>query len=198
MAPVVELQAVSVVSAASLLAGPVAPGALVTILGSGLGPDSGVNSAFDASGRMPTSLAGIQVLFDGVAAPLFYVQAGQLTAQAPYTLAGKTTTNVQVSYRNVVVGSASVAVTAAAPAIFPAVVNQDGSINLGRRSGPAWQPRSPSTPPELVSPPRSASKEYRPRRLTRSRFWLFPSRWREPRRRSCSPPPLPAWWGFCK
>ena len=130
VAPVIQLQAVSVVSAASLLAGPLAPGAVVTILGSGLGPDSGVNSAFDASGRLPTSLAGVEVLFDGVAAPLFYVQAGQATAQAPYTLAGETTTNVQVSYQNVVVGSADVAVTAAAPAIFPAVVNQDGSLNL--------------------------------------------------------------------
>jgi uncharacterized protein (TIGR03437 family) len=135
VAPVIVLQPISVVSAASLLTGPVAPGALVTILGAGLGPDSGVNASFDASGRMPTSLAGVQVLFDGVAVPLFYVQAGQLTAQAPYTLAGKSVTNVQVSYQDLVVGAANIAVAAAVPAIFPAVVNQDGSINLA--SAPA-------------------------------------------------------------
>jgi uncharacterized protein (TIGR03437 family) len=120
---------ISVVSAASLRDGPVAPGEIVTIFGTGLGPDSGVSSAFDASGRVLTSLGGAQVTFDGVAAPLFYVQAGQINAQVPYTVAGQTLTKVSVSYQGNLAGSADLAIAIAAPAVFPAVVNQDGSIN---------------------------------------------------------------------
>jgi uncharacterized protein (TIGR03437 family) len=136
LATAIVIAPISVVSAASLRDGPVAPGEIVTIFGTGLGPDSGVSSAFDASGRVLTSLGGAQVTFNGVAAPLFYVQAGQINAQVPYTVAGQTLTKVSVSYQGNLAGSADLAIAIAAPAVFPAVVNQDGSINQDTSPAP--------------------------------------------------------------
>ena len=136
LATAIVLAPISVVSAASLRDGPVAPGEIVTILGTGLGPDSGATSTFDASGRVPNSLGGVQVTFDGVAVPLFYVQAGQINAQVPYTVAGQSVTKVAVSYQGSPAGSAGLAVAVATPAVFPAVVNQDGSINLDTAAAP--------------------------------------------------------------
>jgi uncharacterized protein (TIGR03437 family) len=136
-AQVTAIAPITVVSAASMAQGAVAPGEIVTILGSGLGPDSGVNSQLDAGGHVPTRVAGVQVLFDGAAAPLLYAQAGQITAQAPYALAPQTATRVEVTYQSVVVGMATVTVAATAPAIFAAVLNGDGSLNTESAPAPA-------------------------------------------------------------
>ncbi|MBZ5619342.1 MAG: hypothetical protein LAQ69_11560 [Acidobacteriia bacterium] len=42
-----------------------------------MGPDSAVAGTFD-SGMLPNQLAGSEVRFDGLAAPLFYVQSSQM------------------------------------------------------------------------------------------------------------------------
>jgi uncharacterized protein (TIGR03437 family) len=41
----------------------------------------------------------VQVFFDGFAAPLFFVSAAQINAQASYAVAGKTLTEVQSAYK---------------------------------------------------------------------------------------------------
>jgi uncharacterized protein (TIGR03437 family) len=119
----------TVVNTASLSSGPVSPGELVTIFGSGIGPQSGVTALIDPASLLPTQLAGVQVLFDGVAAPLFYAQAGQIDAQVPYAVAGQTSTDIQVIYQDVAMSTAAVAVEPSAPGVFPTAVNQDGSYN---------------------------------------------------------------------
>ncbi|HTT57889.1 MAG TPA: hypothetical protein VMF63_12315, partial [Opitutaceae bacterium] len=117
------------VNAASQNQGSVAPGEIVTIYGVGIGPSSGVTGSADAAGSIGDLLAGVQVFFDGVAAPLFYVQATQINAQAPYTVAGELFTSLVVSYQGQSVGTLTVAVEASAPGLFGAALNQDGSIN---------------------------------------------------------------------
>lgn len=128
-APVTALQQVSAVNAASLLGGPIAPGEIVTIYGSGIGPLEGVPGVINASGLLSNLTGGSEVHFDGVAAPIFYAQAGQVNAQAPYTITGQSTTHVEVIYQGQVAGEADVPVAAAAPAVFPTVLNPDGSLN---------------------------------------------------------------------
>jgi uncharacterized protein (TIGR03437 family) len=49
--------------------------------------------------------------------------------QAPYTIAQRTTTHVEVRYQGQTAATADFSVAPAAPAIFPALVNQDGSLN---------------------------------------------------------------------
>jgi uncharacterized protein (TIGR03437 family) len=128
-APLVVLTPLSAVSAASLLQGPVAPGELIVIFGAGLGPESGVAGALDSSGVLANLLSGAEVRFDGVPAPVFYAQFGQLNVQVPYTVAGNAVTHVQAFYQGSLSGSMDLAVVDAAPALFPVVVNQDGLPN---------------------------------------------------------------------
>ena len=127
--PVTPLPQLSAVNAASLLGGAVAPGEIVTIYGSGIGPPQGIAGTLNASGLLSNLLGGSEVRFDGVAAPIFYAQAGQVNAQAPYTIAGQTTTHLEVLYQGFSVGQADLPVSAAAPAVFPTVLNPDGSLN---------------------------------------------------------------------
>jgi uncharacterized protein (TIGR03437 family) len=128
-AAVTTLQQVSVVSAASLLGGAIAPGEIVTIYGSGIGPLQGVPGTMNASGLLSNLAGGSEIHFDGVAAPIFYAQAGQVNAQAPYTIAGQSSTHVEVFCQGQPVGEADVPVAPAAPAVFPTVLNPDGSLN---------------------------------------------------------------------
>ncbi len=114
----------------------IAPGELVTLQGSGFGPDAGVSSPV-GSGLLPTQLAGVQVFFDELAAPLMYVQAGQINAMAPWELAGRTSTQVHVVYNGVPTNAVSLTVYPSAPGLFylnynsfqGAILNSDGSIN---------------------------------------------------------------------
>ncbi len=127
----------SVVNAASMLAGPVAPGEIVSIFGLGIGPVTPASATFGPSGALPTQLAGTQVLFNGQAAPLFYAQDSQINAQAPYEIAGNTGVTVEVIYQGQSAGTVTVPVAASAPGIFTVLagtglaeaVNQDGTLN---------------------------------------------------------------------
>ncbi len=121
--------ALALVNAASQSQGAVSPGEIVTIYGAGIGPTSGVTGSLDASGLVGNLLAGAEVRFDGVPAPLFYAQASQINAQVPYTVAGESATQVEVFYQGQLAGALSLPVVAAAPALFAAALNQDGSVN---------------------------------------------------------------------
>lgn len=116
----------------------VCPGEIITIFGSGLGPSTLVGLQLDSRGYVSTSLAGTQVLFDGVAAPLLYTLAGQVSAVVPYAVTGKTSTQLQVRYQGQNSKSITIPVTSVVPGIFTidasgkgpgAILNQDGTVN---------------------------------------------------------------------
>jgi len=117
-AVVPETTPLSVVNAASLATGPIAPGEIITVFGGG----------FDQTNT--------QLLFDGQAATLFYTSATQINALAPPSLAANSTTKLSVVVNGTAIAASSVTVVAAAPGIFTtgttgqaAAVNQDGSLN---------------------------------------------------------------------
>ena len=119
LTPGPHIVAASVVNAASFGGGPVAPGEMVTIFGSGIGPASLVSLTPPASGApVATTLGGVQVFFDTTPAPLIYVSSGQVTAVAPYEIAGQTTTQVYVAYNGVMSEIVTLNVAAAAPGFF--------------------------------------------------------------------------------
>jgi len=130
----------SLTNAASGAAGVIAPGELVTIKGSLLGPATGVSfSVNPVTGMVATALGGTQVSFGSFAAPILYSSATQINAIVPWEVAGQSQLTMQVQYSGF--GSASLAnvpVASAAPGIFtfdssgsgPAVAaNQDGTFN---------------------------------------------------------------------
>lgn len=128
-----------VVSAASFTGGAVAPGQLVTIFGSGIGPAQLTGAQLTAQGTLATRVAETRVLFDTRPAPLIYVSASQISAIVPYGVNG-TTTEMQVEFRGVRSNAVSLPVTATAPGLFTAnssgkgpgaILNQDGSFNNG-------------------------------------------------------------------
>ena len=135
VAPPVVLSSVS--NAADYSTDAVSPGEIVALFGSGMGPDKIVTLQVN-NGTVTSSLAGTQVLFDGVAAPMIYTLKGQVSAVVPYAVAGKTSTQVQVNYQDGVSNTMTVPVHAATPAIFSldatgigpgAILNQDTSVN---------------------------------------------------------------------
>ncbi len=128
----------SAVNAASLKTGVVAPGELVTIFGSSLGPALATGLQLSPSGLVSTTLAQNQVLFDGIPSPLLYTSAGQIRAVVPYAVAGETNTQLVVTNYGQSSAALAIAVKDSAPALFTvdntgqgqgAILNQDGSAN---------------------------------------------------------------------
>ena len=111
----------ALVSAASGLPGVISPGDLVVLYGSGLGPAT-LTPGSPANGVFGTKLAGTEVFFNGVAAPLYYVSATQVAAVVPYELTG-TQAQILVQYN----GQTSTSFTASVASVSPALFTLNGS-----------------------------------------------------------------------
>ena len=86
-----------VVNASSYAEGGIAPGEVVALFGSNIGPNVLTGLTLDADGFVSSTLARTQVTFNGVAAPLLYVSATQVAAVRTYDLDGSSTAAVQVT-----------------------------------------------------------------------------------------------------
>ena len=113
----------------------IAPGQMVVVWGSHLGPDTAALLGLDSNGLVSTSTGGVRILFDGVPAPMVYAQATQCSAVVPYFGAIKATTHVQLEYQGVRSLPVEFPVGATAPGLFTmdfsgkgqgAILNQDG------------------------------------------------------------------------
>jgi uncharacterized protein (TIGR03437 family) len=129
------LQEDGVLNAASLDAGPVAPGEIVILIGSGIGPSTAFQPTSSASS---TELGGTSVLFDGRLAPLLYASPNQINVIVPYGISGEDVTQMTITSGGQVIARLPLPASAAAPAIFTqdatgvgpaAILNQDTSPN---------------------------------------------------------------------
>jgi uncharacterized protein (TIGR03437 family) len=112
-----------------------APGELVNVLGAGLGPKNGVNGVA-TNGIVGTQLSGVQVLFQGVPAPVLYASDGSINTVIPFSLYGYGDVLMQVSYNGVLSDAVDLPMLPSVPIVFTngnpydaVVANQDGSIN---------------------------------------------------------------------
>ncbi len=128
----------AVANAAGYQAGSVAPGMLITVFGSGLGPPNLETLKLISSGYVQKELAGTRVLFDGVASPVVFSSLGQIAAAVPYAVAGKLSTSMVVESGGIKSNAIAVPVITAAPAIFTSdasgkgqakALNQDYTVN---------------------------------------------------------------------
>jgi uncharacterized protein (TIGR03437 family) len=124
----------AVTNAASFATGGVAPGEIVTIFGTNLGPGQLTQTAYDGSGYLGTYAGETRVFFDNIQAPLIYASATQVSAIVPYGVGAST--NVRVEYQLRSSAAVAVPVAASAPGIFAyegtsraVVVNQDYTFN---------------------------------------------------------------------
>jgi uncharacterized protein (TIGR03437 family) len=112
----------------------VAPGEVISLYGSGLGPATAVT----ASAPFPNTLGGTQVLVNGKPAPIYYSSAAQVSAVVPYDAPGDgSTLSVQVTNGGVQSNVANVYSGATSPGMFTipsggpfpgAIVKQDFTI----------------------------------------------------------------------
>lgn len=133
----------TVTSNASNVAGSIAPGELITIKGTNLGPSSPPNNGLftvNAQGSVSSTLDGVQVLFGGVPGTPIYVSPTQINVTVPWEINGQISTSILVTYSGAISAPLSVQVSNAgvAPALYTtnstgsgqaAAINQDGSFN---------------------------------------------------------------------
>jgi uncharacterized protein (TIGR03437 family) len=118
---------------ASNIVGPgLAPGEIFVLTGAGLGPVQGIGAAPNAAGSYPTSLGGVQVLFNSQPAPLLFVQANEIHAVAPLYVPSNPALQVQYGSQSTV--PLDVPLANVNPGIFTvsgqgAIINQDGTVN---------------------------------------------------------------------
>jgi uncharacterized protein (TIGR03437 family) len=149
-ASVPKFTAAGLLNSASFTGGSVAPGELVALFGSNLGPAALVNASL-AGGQFPTTLSGTQVLFGGVAAPLLFTSAGQVNAVVPYEVAGNTSTQVVVSYNGTASAPVTVPVAATVPGLFTATATGTGQGAISNADGTANSAANPASPGEIVA-----------------------------------------------
>ncbi len=125
----------AVANGGSNTTGAIAPGEIVAIYGSGLGPATGSQFQLDSNGLVTTSLAGTRVLFNGTPAPVIYAGATQVNAVVPFGITGSQE-QIVVQYQSQTSAPTTVSVSPAAPGLFisnpsgqAAAINQTGSIN---------------------------------------------------------------------
>ena len=125
----------------------VAPYDLISLYGVNLGPSTPAYGQV-VNGMVTNSIGGVQVLFDGVAAPLLYAGSTQINAIVPSEVAGRDFTQMQVVTPNGLINGLAIPVRASDPQIFhtpenyAAALNQDGSFNTAA---------NPAAPGSIVS-----------------------------------------------
>ncbi|MGA2183101.1 MAG: hypothetical protein ABSH47_08740 [Bryobacteraceae bacterium] len=124
-----------VANAASYATGAVAPGEIVVLYGNGLGPQAGIQTQATMQTPFPTLAGNVTVTFDDKAAPLLWVQDGQINAVVPWSLTAGQNTSICVSNDSVRTNCLSLPVAQSAPGVFTvdgisaAALNQDGTVN---------------------------------------------------------------------
>lgn len=119
----------------------VAPYELISLYGLGIGPSSSVGASI-AKGVIRDSLDGVQVLFDGIPAPLLYAGPAQINAVVPSEIVSSAAVTIEVVTPDGTLVGPAIRVSPSEPgvmlsanqpddAILPvaAALNQDGTIN---------------------------------------------------------------------
>ena len=117
----------------------------MVLYGAHFGPAEIATLQLDLTGgKIVTSLASTQLLFDGIAAPVIYALTGQSSSIVPYGVQNKPSTTIQYIYQGAFSNSVQVPVTAVAPALPSADASGQGpgaildlSYRLNSPSNPA-------------------------------------------------------------
>ena len=141
----VFLNPLGVVNAANFApaTNPIAPNEVITLYGTNIAPAS----ANATSLPLPTSLAGVQVMINGQAAPLYYVTSGQIAAQVPSNVGPDSNVfyaTVQVNNNGFMSNPVTLFTSNSAPGVFTASGNgigpaaaQHGDYTLITSASPA-------------------------------------------------------------
>jgi uncharacterized protein (TIGR03437 family) len=114
------IRVVDAVNAASLQPGPIAPGMLLALRGTGL-------AAADAPAT--------EILFNSISVPILSIDSAQLLVQAPNAIAAGDSVQIEIRNKGARLAQIAASVAATAPALFAdasgqaAAANEDGTLN---------------------------------------------------------------------
>ena len=135
----------SVANGASAAVGPISPGEIVAIKGTGLGPSSGVSFTIDpATGLVGSNLGGTQVFFGNYAAPITYSSATQVNVVVPYEIAGQSQVSMQVKFGGNSSDPFPLQVAGAAPGVFTFNATGTGQAIAANLTGGLNGPANPA------------------------------------------------------
>jgi uncharacterized protein (TIGR03437 family) len=134
----IYFRAVALTNGANFLSTAYGPGTFLSIFG-GTGQFSPTATSFSTV-PVPTTLADTQVLVNGVAAPVYYVQGNQINFLLPMSTPTTGTAEIQVvrASSGQVLGASTISLISASPGLFTnsgsgsgqvAALNQDNSLN---------------------------------------------------------------------
>ncbi len=124
-------QVTCVSSSASFLMTPVAPGEVVALFGSMIGPDEPAYARQDAAGRVAEEIGGVMVSVNGMPSPLLYAGRNQINAVVPFGVDGEQNANFVVRKDGADLPGLTLPVRGTSPAVFvPGVLNQDNTLNM--------------------------------------------------------------------
>ena len=127
-----------VVSSTDYRTGAVTPGQTMSLFGDGIGPDQPHGAKLDDRGRVSKYLGDVQVLFNGIPAPILAASRNQVNVVVPQGVTPDGTVEIVVTYKGKVSQTVTLPVEPTAPALFTiggsgfgqsAALNQDGSVN---------------------------------------------------------------------
>jgi len=130
-------------NAASGVGSQLSPGEIITIKGSGLGPGTPVS--FTTNSLTSSTLAGVQVTFNGYSGTLLYVSSTQINVTVPYEVAGSASASIVVGYQGVLSSPFVQTVAPASLGLFTdnstgggqaAVINQNYTYNTPATPAP--------------------------------------------------------------
>lgn len=149
-APTGVPQPAALTNAFSNVRSPVSPGEIIVIYGVGLGPSS-IAQAQPQNGGFPTQVGGVQVLFNGVPAPMIYAWTSQVAAVAPYGAPIDGAARVQVQYQGQTVVDQTEAVAESAPGIATADASGSGQAAALNQDGTRNSASNPAKPGSVIS-----------------------------------------------
>jgi uncharacterized protein (TIGR03437 family) len=146
-----NLTAAGVANGASFAPGPVSPGEIVSLFGSAIGPATPAGLVLTNPRLVANSLAGVQVFFDGVPAPLLYASAGQVNVVVPYSVAGQSSTSLQLEYLGALSTPVTLQVAATTPGVFSMAGSGSGPGAILNSNGTVNSASNPAAPGDWVS-----------------------------------------------
>ena len=124
LAPVLS----TVRNSASYQSGPIAPGEILYIEGSAMGPSA--LTVATQNPTWPTTLSDVTVTFDGIAAPILYVMNNKLSVVVPWAISGRLSTQLVLKYLNQSSSPLNLQVTSVAPGLYTADASGSGQAAI--------------------------------------------------------------------
>lgn len=109
--------------------GPVSPGEIVRIDIACFAPENEVNLWIAPAAPLPRELEGVEVHWDGIAAPVMAVGRGFVVSIVPTAMWERNVATVRVRTRDGHQASSFIQIFPMRPALFPDIRNDDGTLN---------------------------------------------------------------------